>query len=127
MCVKLERNGRILIPRYTALIKYKLGTQSYENPMTWGLDLGYGLISNARFESIRDGKWKRHGLVRIGELYVDAFYELEQRFVFKQPRPVGVIHNTHIFLLVTEPAEGVVKEIHHRQPCVHLNILKQIA
>lgn len=133
MCVKLENNGQIIIPTMRYPIRFDQGTQSYEKLMTWGVDLGYGLIYNARIESILEGKWNKHGITQIGRIYVTGFFEpmsygTEHRFTFSHPKPIGVIHNSKQFLVVTEPAQGKVKLIHHRQPCyLGLNQLKTAA
>lgn len=113
MCVKLENNGKIIIPRTYVPIKI----ESQIIRLFWGIDLGHGLVNNARIESILGNVWTKHGMSLNGLLQADAFWEGNNRLKFNKMRDIAVIHNMSQFVLVTEPALPWVKVVHHRQPC----------
>ncbi len=120
MCVKLENSGRIIIPGTSAPVK----AAGKIIQMKWGVDLGHGLVLNARIESIMGNIWEKWGLTLIGELEVDTFFETttDKTYRFKLPSPtnIGVLHNTEYFVVITEPASEPVKKYHARQPCYQM-------
>ncbi len=119
MCIRLENNGHIIIPGSYAPVK----TGNQIDNLKWGIDLGHGVMFNARIESIMANKWEKYGLTIIGELEVTAFFEKNHRFKFLKPFNVGVLHNASHFLVITERATDQVKKVHDRQPC-YLNLFK---
>lgn len=122
MCVKLQNNGRIIIPG----VKVPLRVGNYEKDVIWGVDLGHGWIANARLESVLDKVWDKWGFTNTGFIKVEEFFEKDKRFHLTNPVNVGIIHNFSNFLVVTEPATMPVKKYHHRQPC-YLNLSKLMA
>jgi len=122
MCRKLTRNGQIIVPGDKLNLK-----PGDSNLLTWGLDLGYGLIANAKIESIEQKKWEKWKMNKIGQLYVDGFFEFDVKgkksvkFNFEKLTPISILHNDSNFLVITKPSIGIVKKTHSRQPCFNLN------
>jgi putative SOS response-associated peptidase YedK len=110
MCVKLR--GSKMTPGQIAAFLTKVGKVSG----VWGFQDGRQY--NARWESLFT-IWKK---MEWGILEADCFWEKSKRIVRvdRQPFQLGVIYNPQMeFSVITVPAQGVVKPIHHRMPlCV---------
>ena len=107
MCVKLKGN-KMTLGVITAFLT-RLGKASG----TWGINNGHNY--NARFESL-SVIWKDYNR---GILKVDSFWEKSKEFVRGDQKlfSIGLIYNkVPEFAVITNPATGIVKSVHHRMP-----------
>lgn len=113
MCVKLQQNGKIIIPGSIIEVKTKQGLKS----LVWGINNPNG-IYNARMESL-EKLWLPKGY-KIGTAIIEKFVERDTTYTFEtktKDETIGVLYKGNEAIIITEPATGSVVRVHHRQPC----------